>query len=186
MTPSWRDQRVNVKPRPAPRRPGGAGGPAEWSVSGVSIIHYAGAAASPPPGRGEWGGFLLAWAAALAFCAGLVGLAASPRFGAEAPRWFILAYGVGCALLALLAAAGRRTGVLGFPEELFWPIRKAVQISSGRDPGGSAEKGPQESPSEGAAQFRGRSRPWRDWRAGDGGGTLPAPGGVRRSRKGQL
>jgi len=90
----------------------------------------------------------------------------------EAPRWFIAAYGGGCALLALLALA-----LGGSSGGLFWPIREAVQISSGRGPGGPAERGPQEPPSEGAARHRG---------AGDGGGTLPAPGGVRRSRKGHL
>jgi hypothetical protein len=212
MTPAWRDQVLNGKPRPALRgrrdhAGAGADGRIERSLSGTSTLYRADGPFSLPPERGEGSGFVLACAAAAAFCAGLFGLAASPWFGVEAPRWFILAYGVSCALLALLAlplsSPRRKPGPRRadaafridrgeayrhsrFPRGLFWPIREAVQISSGRDPGGSAEKGPQESPSEGVAQFRGRSRPWRDWRAGDGGGTLPAPGGGAPIAKGAI
>jgi hypothetical protein len=63
-----------------------------------------------PPGWGDLAGYLLAWAAALAFCSGLFGLAMSPRFGAVVPRWLILAYGMACALLALLAPQLSRRG----------------------------------------------------------------------------
>ena len=55
------------------------------------------------PELGGLGGYLLAWAAPLAFCSGLCGLAVSSVFEAAVPRWFILGYGSGCALLALLA-----------------------------------------------------------------------------------
>jgi hypothetical protein len=50
-------------------------------------------------------GPLLACSAALAFCSGLIGLAASSlREEAPAPLWLILVYGGGCVLSALLAA----------------------------------------------------------------------------------
>jgi hypothetical protein len=55
------------------------------------------------PGRSGLIGFLLAWTVPLGFCAGLVGLAVTPSFGAEVPRWLILAGGVVCVLLAMLA-----------------------------------------------------------------------------------
>jgi hypothetical protein len=58
---------------------------------------------SLPPDRSGPAGPLLACAAALAFCSGLVELALSSPFESPAPRWFILAYGVACVLLALLA-----------------------------------------------------------------------------------
>ena len=72
----------------------------------------------PPEPKGPEG-FLLAWTAALSFCSGLFGLAVLPLFHLEAPRWLILAYGVSCALQALLALLlsrprrrpGRRKGV---------------------------------------------------------------------------
>ena len=57
---------------------------------------------SGPPELGRLGSYLLAWTAALSFCGGLFGLAVSSAFEVAVPRWFILAYGVGCALLALL------------------------------------------------------------------------------------
>jgi folate-dependent phosphoribosylglycinamide formyltransferase PurN len=56
-----------------------------------------------PPGRGGLGSYLLAWTVPLSFCFGLLGLAVLSPFGAEVPRWFVLAYGAGCALVALLA-----------------------------------------------------------------------------------
>ena len=58
---------------------------------------------SGPPELGRLGSYLLAWTAALSFCGGLFGLAVSSAFEVAVPRWFILAYGVGCALLTLLA-----------------------------------------------------------------------------------
>ena len=54
----------------------------------------------------EWGsltGYLLAGTVPLAFCSGLVGLAVSPLFEVAVPRWLILAHGIDCFLLALLA-----------------------------------------------------------------------------------
>ena len=48
-------------------------------------------------------GAFLAWTATLSFCGGLFGLAVSPAFEVAVPRWFILAHGGCCALLALLA-----------------------------------------------------------------------------------
>jgi hypothetical protein len=55
------------------------------------------------PEAGELAGYLLAGTAALAFCCELLGLAVSSPFDVAVPRWLILAYGVGCALLAVLA-----------------------------------------------------------------------------------
>jgi hypothetical protein len=55
-----------------------------------------------PKGGGP-AGYLLAWTAALAFCAGLVGLAVSSPFEVAVPRWLILAHGAACVLTALLA-----------------------------------------------------------------------------------
>jgi carboxymethylenebutenolidase len=58
---------------------------------------------SPPPDPGGLSGYLLAWTAPLSFCGGLVGLAVLPALEVTVPRGAILGYGVGCALLALLA-----------------------------------------------------------------------------------
>jgi hypothetical protein len=56
-----------------------------------------------PAERTGLGGYLLAWTVVLSVCGGLLGLALLPPLGGAVPRWSILAYGVGCALLALLA-----------------------------------------------------------------------------------
>jgi Formyl transferase len=58
---------------------------------------------SLPPGRGGLGSYLLAWTVPLSFCSGLLGLAVLARFGVAVPRWFALAYGAGCTVVALLA-----------------------------------------------------------------------------------
>jgi hypothetical protein len=58
---------------------------------------------SGPPELSGLNSCLLAWTAALSVIGGLIGLAVSPAFEVAVPRWFILAYGVGCALQALLA-----------------------------------------------------------------------------------
>ena len=55
----------------------------------------------PTPHKGLTGA-VLACLAPMAFCLGLVGLAVSSRFEATAPRWFILAYGLGCVVVTLL------------------------------------------------------------------------------------
>jgi hypothetical protein len=58
------------------------------------------------PPSPEWCGlalYLLAWTVPLGFCTGLFGLAVSPAFEVVVPRWFILAHGVGCVLVALVA-----------------------------------------------------------------------------------
>jgi hypothetical protein len=52
--------------------------------------------------RGGLGGHLLVWTVPLSFGSGLIGLGVSP-FGVAVPRWLILAYGVACALKAVLA-----------------------------------------------------------------------------------
>ena len=57
-------------------------------------------------------GYLLAWASALFYCGGLFCLAVLPH-GVAVPRWLIFAYGVGCALLALLAPAVTSLGRKG-------------------------------------------------------------------------
>src|SRR5262249_24970740 len=51
------------------------------------------------------GATLLACGAPLAFCSGLLQLAVLPAHGVAVPRWLVLAHGIGCALLALLALA---------------------------------------------------------------------------------
>jgi hypothetical protein len=56
---------------------------------------------SLPPSREGLGSYLLAWSVPLSFCSGLLGLAVLSPF--VAPRWFVLAYGAGCALVAVLA-----------------------------------------------------------------------------------
>jgi hypothetical protein len=58
---------------------------------------------SGPHRQSGLGGYLLAWASALFYCGGLVCLAVLPACGLAVPRWLIFAYGVGCALLAVLA-----------------------------------------------------------------------------------
>ena len=58
---------------------------------------------SLPTSRGGLGSYLLAWTVPLSFCSGLLGLAVSAQFAVAVPRWFILAYGAGCVVLALLA-----------------------------------------------------------------------------------
>ena len=55
------------------------------------------------PERGWRSGYLFAWTSALSFGSGLCALAVAPAFDVTVPRWFILVYGVACALLALLA-----------------------------------------------------------------------------------
>jgi hypothetical protein len=72
------------------------------------------------PEAGELAGYLLAGTAPLAFCSGLVGLAVSPAFEVALPRWLILASGVGCALLAVMAP------LLSRP-------RQQLQISAGQE-----------------------------------------------------
>jgi hypothetical protein len=66
-------------------------------------------------GRSELSGYLLAWAVPLWFCLGLVGLAVSPWLGVAVPRWLILIWGAGCALLALLAGAAQQPSRPGRP-----------------------------------------------------------------------
>jgi formyltetrahydrofolate deformylase len=56
---------------------------------------------SLPPSREGLGSYLLAWSVPLSFCSGLLGLAVLSPF--VAPRWFVLAYGAGCTLVAVLA-----------------------------------------------------------------------------------
>ena len=58
---------------------------------------------SGPQRQSGMAGYLLAWASALSYCGGLFYLAVLPPCGVAVPRWLIFAYGVGCALLAVLA-----------------------------------------------------------------------------------
>jgi hypothetical protein len=69
----------------------------------VGAVRWQEGSSSDPAELGGLGSHLLAWTAALSFCGGLLGLAVSPAFEVAVPRSFILAYGVGCALQALLA-----------------------------------------------------------------------------------
>jgi hypothetical protein len=58
---------------------------------------------SLPTSRGGLGSYLLAWTVPLSFCSGVFALAVLSRYGVAVPRWFALAYGAGCVVLALLA-----------------------------------------------------------------------------------
>jgi hypothetical protein len=57
----------------------------------------------PRPERDGLALYLLAWTVPLGFCAGLFALAVSSAFEVVVPRWLILAHGVGCVLVALVA-----------------------------------------------------------------------------------
>jgi len=69
----------------------------------VEAVRWQEGPSSGPPELSGLDSYLLAWTATLSFCGGLFGLAVSSALEVAVPRWFILAYGVGCALLALLA-----------------------------------------------------------------------------------
>jgi hypothetical protein len=56
-----------------------------------------------PAERGGSGGYLLAWLAALLFCAGLVVLAVLPPCGVPVPPGFVRVCAAACAGLVLLA-----------------------------------------------------------------------------------
>jgi hypothetical protein len=58
---------------------------------------------------GGLAGYLLGLTVPLVFCSGLVALAVSPLFDVAVSRWFILAEGGGCAVLAVLAVLLTRT-----------------------------------------------------------------------------
>jgi hypothetical protein len=66
-----------------------------------------------------------------AFCAGLLALAVLPPLGVAVPRWLILAYGAGCALLALLAV--RLSGPWQQRQPALQPHRRQRHV--GRPPG---------------------------------------------------
>jgi hypothetical protein len=99
----------SLEGRTRPSNPGATGA----LVTAVPNANTAGGATTVPlaPGatfdvaarRGGLGAYLLAWEAALLFCAGLVALAVLPSSGVTVPRAAILAHGAHCALLALLA-----------------------------------------------------------------------------------
>jgi hypothetical protein len=85
----------------------GAWGAGERSAAPAKLL-----AGRPLCVKPEWlglGGYLLGWTAALSFCSGLCGLAVSSAFEVAVPRWFILAYGAACALLALLPTISSRS-----------------------------------------------------------------------------
>jgi hypothetical protein len=63
-----------------------------------------------PAERGGPGGYLLAWLAALVFCAGLVGLAVLPPCGVPVPHGFVRVCAAGCAGLVILAMFASRPG----------------------------------------------------------------------------
>src|SRR5262249_14865748 len=69
----------------------------------VEAVRWQEGPSSGPPELSGLDSYLLAWTATLSFCGGLFGLAVSSALEVWVPRCFILAYGVGCALLALLA-----------------------------------------------------------------------------------
>jgi hypothetical protein len=69
----------------------------------VKAVRWPEGPSSGPPELSGLDSYLVAWTATLSFCGGLFGLAVSSTFEVAVPRWFILAYGIGCALLALLA-----------------------------------------------------------------------------------
>jgi hypothetical protein len=90
-------------PLPSPRLRRG-----DWPASSLAGNLVAGRRLFFAHERAGLGGYLLTLTGAAAFCSGLCGLAVTSVFEAEVPRWFILAYGVSCALLSLLAPALRR------------------------------------------------------------------------------
>jgi hypothetical protein len=83
-----------------------AGGPKAtrrmWGLSEQPAVPPDGPLVVAPERSGP-GGYLLAWTVPLLFCSGLCGLAVSSVLEVAVPRWFILASGVVCALLVLLA-----------------------------------------------------------------------------------
>jgi hypothetical protein len=81
------------------------------------------------PDAGELGGYLLGWTVPLVFCSGLIGLAVSSLFEVAVPRWLILADGVSCALLALLAL------LLTRPWQQFQPTARQHQRFGDETPG---------------------------------------------------
>jgi formyltetrahydrofolate deformylase len=100
------------RPHPAPGPAARAGPPDGVSALAGACLPTRGPGRPPlrlerpfslPPGRGGLGGYLLAWTVPLSFCSGLLGLAVLARFAGGVPRWFVLAYGAGCAAVALLA-----------------------------------------------------------------------------------
>jgi hypothetical protein len=56
-----------------------------------------------PPEWARLAGYLLAWTVPVVFCSGFVGLAVSSLFEVAVPRWVVLAHGIDCILVALLA-----------------------------------------------------------------------------------
>jgi len=69
----------------------------------MEVVRWQEGPSSGPPELGGPDGYLLAWTATLSFCRGLFGLAVSSADEVAVPRWSILAHGVGCAFLVLLA-----------------------------------------------------------------------------------
>jgi hypothetical protein len=76
---------------------------ANTSGGATAIPLAPGATFDVAPRPSGLGAYLLACAAALLYCAGLVALAVLPSLAVTVPRAVILAYGVHCTLLALLA-----------------------------------------------------------------------------------
>jgi formyltetrahydrofolate deformylase len=100
------------RPGPAPGPAAPAGRPDGMSGNAVACLPLLCPKRPPPrleapfslpPVRGGLGSYLLAWTVPLSFCSGLLGLAVSAQFAVAVPRWFILAYGAGCAVVSLLA-----------------------------------------------------------------------------------
>jgi hypothetical protein len=88
-------QRITL---PSPRLRSG-----DWPVSSLAGNSVAGRRLFFAHERVGLGGYVFALTGAAAFCSGLCALAVTSVFEVAVPRWFILAYGVSCVLLLLLA-----------------------------------------------------------------------------------
>jgi hypothetical protein len=100
-----------------------------------------GPSSGPPRLVGYW----LVWASALSYCVGLFSLAVLPAQGVAVPRWLILAYGIGCALVAVLGTLLSPGGLTRETGGLFRLVRRRRRPvprvlwhaeNPGRSPGG--------------------------------------------------
>jgi hypothetical protein len=92
------DTGVQRTPLPRPRLRGG-----DWPVLSLAGNLVAGRRLFFAYERVGLGRYVFASIGAAAFCSGLCGLAITSVREIAVPRWFILAYGISCVLLSLLA-----------------------------------------------------------------------------------
>jgi hypothetical protein len=88
----------------------------------------------PAPSTSAGGaGYLLASMVPLVFCSGLLGLAVSPAFEVAVPRGLILAWGAGCAVVALVAPllsgpGQQRPAPVPFPRAVLASVARLVVL----------------------------------------------------------